>query len=411
MSIPKAVRLVWRKGVSALETVQPSIQRDYTIYKPMEIIVGDYMTQDFMLRYKNKVCRAKVVAFMDMRTRAIVGWSLQLTANSTGVAIALQQCFNSFGLPEYIYFDNGKEFKNHFLCGNAWKTQSSVIDAEDIGRDIGVVVEAGVKLVFAHPYNAKAKTIERFWRTLHDAFDRWEPSYLGSNTLLSTDESKVYRQNIKKMKQEDFDRIPEFKEVETMLNHFFAYYNHKHQHTGQGMEGKTPMQVWGAYDLPKREVPTELKPYLFTHRYKRTVGKNGISYDGGLYYADKLIQYLGQQVQIRVPLDRDDLLYVFPEQGEPFEVLYRDDGKTTEEKIEKVGKLRKQNAAYIKKYNRNKDNLDKHEFVTVAEAWAREHPELVAQEPELQVVNGEPIINEDKPELKLVKSKLIKLFK
>jgi putative transposase len=199
MSIPEAVREVWRKGVAALEKKQPSTHRDYTLYKPMEVIVGDYMTQDFMLRLKEKVCRAKVVAFMDMRTRVIVGWSLQRTANSTGVAIALQNCFDRFGLPEYIYFDNGREFKNHFLCGDVWKTQLSKIDAEDIGRDIGAVVEAGVKLIFAKPYNAKAKPIERFWRTLHEMFDKWMLTYVGSNTATRPDEAKVYQQNVKKI--------------------------------------------------------------------------------------------------------------------------------------------------------------------------------------------------------------------
>jgi hypothetical protein len=43
----------------------------------------------------------------------VVVWSLQLTANSTGVALALQMCFDTYGLPGAIYFDNGKEFKNY----------------------------------------------------------------------------------------------------------------------------------------------------------------------------------------------------------------------------------------------------------------------------------------------------------
>jgi hypothetical protein len=101
------------------------------------------MTQDFMPRYKDKVCRAKVCAFMDMRTRAIVGWCLRLTADSIGVATALQKCFDRFGLPDTIYFDNGREFKNQFLCGGAWETRNSAIEAEDLIRNIGVVVDAG----------------------------------------------------------------------------------------------------------------------------------------------------------------------------------------------------------------------------------------------------------------------------
>jgi putative transposase len=118
-NLPQAVLIHGRRGPRYFEEhCQPNILRDYTKYKPMDIIVGDYMTQDFVLRVKEKVWRAKVVAFMDMRTRAIVGWSLQLTANSTGVAIALQQCFDQYGLPGSIYFDNGKEFKNYWLCGD-----------------------------------------------------------------------------------------------------------------------------------------------------------------------------------------------------------------------------------------------------------------------------------------------------
>jgi transposase len=88
----------------------------------------------------------------------------------------LQKCFDRFGLPEYIYFDNGREFKNHFLCGDMWKSRLSRIDTEDLGRNIGVVAETGVKLIFAKPYNAKAKPIEQFWRTMHEAFDKWQPT-------------------------------------------------------------------------------------------------------------------------------------------------------------------------------------------------------------------------------------------
>jgi hypothetical protein len=172
-SLPKAVLTAYRKGRDKFEDkCQPYIVRDYTKLKPMEIIVGDYMTQDFMVRVKDNVWRAKVVGFEDMRSRAIVGWSLQLTANSTGVALALQKCFNRFGLPKYIYFDNGREFKNHWICGSELKTRNTKIDAGTLERSVGIVAELGVKVIFAKPYNGKAKPIERFWRTLHESFDK-----------------------------------------------------------------------------------------------------------------------------------------------------------------------------------------------------------------------------------------------
>jgi hypothetical protein len=40
MSLPKAVHLVGREGTRALKKVNPSVVRDYTLYKPMEVIVG-----------------------------------------------------------------------------------------------------------------------------------------------------------------------------------------------------------------------------------------------------------------------------------------------------------------------------------------------------------------------------------
>ena len=37
------------------------------------------------------------------------------------------------------------------------------IDADDVARNIGVVVEAGANIIFATSYNGKASPIERFW--------------------------------------------------------------------------------------------------------------------------------------------------------------------------------------------------------------------------------------------------------
>jgi hypothetical protein len=122
-SIPDAVKDMYRKGADYFRNrYEVNIDRDYTLYKPMEIIVGDYMTHDVLCRIGEKIFRAKVAAFEDMRTRTIVGWSLQQTANSAGVVQALKMCFGKHGLPEVIYFDNGKEFKTTGYAGTNGKS-------------------------------------------------------------------------------------------------------------------------------------------------------------------------------------------------------------------------------------------------------------------------------------------------
>jgi hypothetical protein len=213
MSIPQAFRDYRRRGAAYFEKHQPYVSRDYTALKPMEVIVGDYMTQDFMLRLGEKVCRAKAAAFTDMRTRAVAGWSLRPAANPTGAATALQKCFDRFGLPETIYFDNGREFKNRFLRGGARRTGASKIDTEDAARNIGVAAEAGVKIIFAAPYNGKAKPVERF--------DKRMPACAGSNTADSPDDSKIYKKNVGKTRREDFEAIPGFSAAEAMPGNFF----------------------------------------------------------------------------------------------------------------------------------------------------------------------------------------------
>jgi hypothetical protein len=66
----------------------------------------------------------------------------------------------------------------------------------------------------------------------------------------------------------------------------------------------------------------------------RTVGKKGIFFDGGRYYAKEVIQCLGQRVQIRVPLDSDDLFYVFSLEGKKlFDAVYQDDSGTVAEQV------------------------------------------------------------------------------
>jgi putative transposase len=403
--IPPAVLSWWRNGSRNFENkCQPSIFRDYTLYKPMDIIVGDYMTQDFLLRVKDTVCRAKVVAFMDMRTRAIVGWSLQLTANSIGVALVLQQCFDTYGLPGTIYFDNGKEFKNYWLCGNEWKIRHNLIDAEDVERNIGIVTEAGVKIVFAKPYNGKAKPIERFWRTLHEWFDKFQPTYVGSNTTTRPEDAEVYLKKVASMKKGKFEEIPTFEQIEKELGHFFEWYNHEHKHTGQGMNSKTPLQVWRENEVSKRDVPAELKPYLFTHRYIKKVRSEGIFVDGMRYYAkDAIVKYMGEQVQVRMPMDNPDIIYVFSLASKPlFEAKRMEMAGDVAKDNDTIGELCAANRELAQQFNQGKNKLDKKGVRSPAEVYASNHPQKLKK-----VVGGEEF-TEKPPQPKV---KPLRLFK
>ena len=57
-------------------------------------------------------------------------------------------------IPEIVYQDNGKAFRAKFFTGDK--------DFEELGF-VGVYGKLGIKPVFASPYNARAKVIERFF--------------------------------------------------------------------------------------------------------------------------------------------------------------------------------------------------------------------------------------------------------
>jgi hypothetical protein len=322
-----------------------------------------------------------------------------------GVVKALQMCFNTYGLPGTIYFDNGKEFKNYWICGNEWKLRHTKIEAESLEQDAGLLNEVGVKISFAQVGRGQSKPIERLWKVWHERFDKSEITYTGSNTSDKPEENTLYYRNIEGMKKKDITEIPTFEEIEHRLGNLVEWYNNCWKHTGNSMDGKTPMQVWKENEVEKREIPEYIKKYLFTLRYERVIQRNGISIDGIQYYCKEMIQYTGQKVEVRMGLEQDVQVHIFslPERKFLFDAELDVWSGDVAKDNEKVKRERKEANTIIKKYNRKKSEYDLGPFHTPSEQYAVE-----------KVVNGEPLSPEEKPEpeLKLVKpGKKYSLFK
>lgn len=376
------------------------ITRDYTKLKPLEIINGDYMTQDMLCRKGNCVFRAHLCAFQDMRTRMILGWSLQETANSVGVVRALQMTIERYGLPGTIIFDNGKEFKNYWLCGDQWKMRHTSLDSTDFDKDAGILIELGIKISFTQVRHGQSKPIERFWRTFHEEFDKFEPTHLGSNTALRSDEAKKFRSAVEKMKKEDIEKIPTFEEIETRIDHFMECYNKTHKHSGQVMDDKTPIQVMEENPYERREIPANYKKYLFTQRSIKTIQRNGVLLDGGWYFNPEMACSTEQRVEVRRGLDDAGIVHIFslPDRKPLFDATCLEFSGNVEEDIALKNRLNKEKNAALKKHNKKKAEFDALPINTPAENYTREEQVV------LSVVNGEPLVFDGslKPHLWLV---------
>ena len=73
-------------------------------------------------------------------------------------------------MPLITYQDNGAAFRAKFFTA----------DFEECGIN-GLFANLEIVPVFANPYNARAKLIERFFREFQDSFERLLPSFVGSS--------------------------------------------------------------------------------------------------------------------------------------------------------------------------------------------------------------------------------------
>lgn len=85
---------------------------------------------------KNEVKQVYLVAFLDDATRYILHADFYPTLDAVNVQNCFRQAVSKFGLPDAVYFDNGKQFRNK------WMERACA--------------KLGVRLLFARPYSPEA---------------------------------------------------------------------------------------------------------------------------------------------------------------------------------------------------------------------------------------------------------------
>lgn len=296
-------------------------KRDATTLEVMEYVVGDEHTFDIWVQYtapngKIKAVRPKLVAWLDMRSRCIVGDVLCIDANSQTLKESLVKMIysNPGGVPKVLHVDNGKDYTAQTMTGQSRKQRNIEFsfDAETVGfyQSIGIQ-EVGRSL----PYQPWDKPIERFFGTVCNKFSRWFESYVGTLTG-----SKTYAK-----RQKDIGRMLERGELLTMEEFFDVWTQwktekyHKHLHRGlkdSGEKWHTPIEVFehaARYD--RAAPPREYAAMLLMRADTTRVTQQGINKFGFLYTDYELCHYVGQRVGVKWDIDDVTKLYVFDHEG------------------------------------------------------------------------------------------------
>ncbi len=306
--IPEAVKRLMRYGRSSLKAMVPAQERDRTHLMPMEKLVTDgHLFDVWVIDDQARVFRPMLIAVQDLATNYIVGWRLDYSENTTVVRLAFKDVFETFGIPEHIYLDNGRAFASKMLSGGAkTRYRFKVKDSEPLG----IFTALGIQLHWATPGHGQAKPIERSFGDLANYISK-HPSCAGAYTGNKPEAKPEYFKN----KAIPFDEFQEL--VAKQINRF----NWREGRKSSVAKGRSFGAVFfEKYEqaLPRRANIEQLRMCMLAAQSVKISRKDGtVRLLGNRYHSEVLHEHGGELVTLR--FDPDNLHEAV--------AVYRQDGR------------------------------------------------------------------------------------
>lgn len=189
-----------------------------------------------------------LVTFMDDATRFILHGEFYPTLDQIIIEDCFRKALLKYGLPDSVYFDNGKQYRNKWMARTCSKL--------------------GIRLLFAKPYSPEATgKIERFNRVVD--------SFLNEALL---------------EKPQTLDRLNELFNIWTNE----CYLNKPHSALGESI---SPLSCYNSDSKPLKLVDIDTLANAFLHCEERKVDKAGcISFEGRKYEVG--LNFIGQKVDV-----------------------------------------------------------------------------------------------------------------
>lgn len=176
-------------------------------------------------------------------------------------------------IPEFVYQDNGRAFKSKFFNGDK--------KFEELGFT-GVYEKLGIKPVYATPYNARAKVIERFFLDFQEGFEKLMPSYIG--TSIENKPAWMKRnEKLHKAIHEKYEFTPTMEQAIALINKWLEY---KHSQPCTNAKGKTIKEVLD--EIKKQNIDEKNLDDLMMAQEIKTIGRNGIRFLKADYFDEEL---------------------------------------------------------------------------------------------------------------------------
>lgn len=299
-TLPVAILKYYRLGDKAFyDQCMPYIKRKYDDLMSNDIWVTDNHTFDIFISKDESPIRVYLTAFLDVRSRKLVGWYVTDAPCSDATVYALRRGIERYGIPKMVYTDNGREFLTHDIGGRGFRKSAKTDEHEPAT----ILKRLNIEFRTALVRNAKAKIIERRFLDVKESFSKMFEAYTGGNVLERPERLKHIVKNVDNLVVlEDFRKF-----VDTYIENIINKTGSK----AEGMFGKCPDEVF-ANNLIEMRTATEDELNLMLLRSSRMqkVKRNGIVlklYEKEIWYGNDevLINHIGESVYFR--FNPDDL--------------------------------------------------------------------------------------------------------
>ena len=339
-----------RDGEKALsDKVEPYIKRDASLLEVGDVLVADGHKLVFQVinPFTGKPCRATLVGFLDWKSTALVGYEIMLEENTQSIASALRSAIiNLDMIPKVVYQDNGRAFRAKYFTDDKGFTE--------LGFQ-GLYSKLGIKTVFARPYNARAKVIERFFKEFQEGFEKLLPSYVGSS-IANKPAYRLRNEKFHKNLHQEF--IPTIDETIKMIDMWLSF---KNSQSCPNVPDKTIAEVLEY--RKKQNIDINMLDDLMLATEVKTIQRNGIRFLNCDYFDERLYGFKSK-VLIKYNLFDLTKIKVFTHKGEylctaervtethPMAKLLGNvkDYEDYKQKIVKQRQLKKKTVESVKKY-------------------------------------------------------------
>jgi hypothetical protein len=273
-SIPAAWQILAREGKKKYrEQCSPYLSRAYG-EAANSIWISDHcicdvevMNDCFPEQPFGAPIRLRLTAIIDFRARYIVGYSFAWEGSSRSIGTALRNAISIHGPCEVWYSDNGKDYlkvakgaqpaylRESALAPDRW------FDKELKGiESLGLLARFNIAVTHCLVRHPQSKHVERFFRTMHERFDRKWWTYTGGSPDRRPDLTEVAMAEHRKLVRHGEVERSQHPRASVFMQTFAKWLDEYHAkaHRGRGMDGRTPAEVFAQEMNPnQRPAPSE----------------------------------------------------------------------------------------------------------------------------------------------------------